>query len=426
LAKARDTNANSDKQENVNGVEAKSILSHCSFFHPVTSTSIDYMHSLIGGVVKPLFHFWFSPKYSERAFSIHEHRQTINKRVKQIKLPSFVPTAPRSLYGYKEWRAHEYLAFILFYAQPVLREILPLDHYENLAKLVLFLEVILAPTILKDDLEIADLLITEFVSELSSLYQPSIMQSGVHELLHLCQCTLDFGHLHQTSCFQFEEINRKILNSVRGQNLPDDELPNEDLIGDDFIKLFFTAQCLCTFNKLPHDTQLSDYIRKHCNFGTSNRTSSLVSQSVYSTMGSIPTVSSDVSYLKAFEKETKQQVLSLELYDKLLVDNIVYTTNTNPAKNCDYCFVNNEGKIGLIFHFFKFQESFFAIYKRLHHVKSLEYEKKGKKLCSKISRCYIYNQEIFIECITNIRKVVLIKFEDAMYVSLFRTSHIFN
>jgi hypothetical protein len=373
------------------------------------------MHSVLEGVVKSLFNFWFGAEYSQCAFSIRKYMQAIETRLLLIRPPSFVPTTPRSLYTYNHWRAHEYLAFIMFYAQPVFKQIMSLDHYENLAKLVVFLEVILAPTIYKDKLEIANLLIKEFVSELSNLYQPNIMLSGVHELLHLSECTLEFGPLNQTNCFQFEEMNRKVINLIHGK----------DLIGEEFIKIFSTVQCLNEYTHLSQNQTLKNFVNKYSKFGTSNRKHSFVSQTV-STMGLMPTTSFDVSYLNAFEKKTNHQVQSLELYDKIFVNNIVYTTNLNSTKNCDYCFVNKEGKIGLILHFFKFQDTFFAISKPLLSLFNPRYNRKGKTLCSQTSLCSMTKEEIFIERITNIQKISLIQLQDATYVSFFRTSHLFN
>jgi hypothetical protein len=60
------------------------------------------------------------------------------------------------------------------------------------------------------------------------------MLSGMHELLHLVDCTLDFGPLNSISLFTFEELNRKGVRLIKGK----------DLIGEEFIKLLSTAQCL--------------------------------------------------------------------------------------------------------------------------------------------------------------------------------------
>ena len=63
------------------------------------------------------------------------------------------------------------------------------------------------------------------------------MLSGVHELLHLTECVFIFGHLNSLNLFVFEENNRKIIGFINGH----------DLIGEELIKIFSTAQALSSF-----------------------------------------------------------------------------------------------------------------------------------------------------------------------------------
>ncbi len=66
------------------------------------------------------------------------------------------------------------------------------------------------------------------------------MLSGVHELLHLTQCTLDFGPLK----------NRKLLRFIHGF----------DLVGEELIKIFTTAQVLSTFAVHVKNKELKEFI----------------------------------------------------------------------------------------------------------------------------------------------------------------------
>ncbi len=43
------------------------------------------------------------------------------------------------------------------------------------------------------------------------------MLSGTHELIHLIDCTKDFGPLNNINCFPFEEMNRKFLSCIKGE-----------------------------------------------------------------------------------------------------------------------------------------------------------------------------------------------------------------
>ena len=42
-----------------NGFLGRCCLNYLEFFHPVSSTSIDYMHSLLEGFIKSMFYRWF-------------------------------------------------------------------------------------------------------------------------------------------------------------------------------------------------------------------------------------------------------------------------------------------------------------------------------------------------------------------------------
>ena len=83
------------------------------------------------------------------------------------------------------------------------------DCYENLKKLVIILENLLLPVINTEILKQVEKSIHEFVEELPELYVERIMLSGIHEMLHLVDCTLSFGPLNSINCFQFEELNHK-------------------------------------------------------------------------------------------------------------------------------------------------------------------------------------------------------------------------
>jgi hypothetical protein len=81
----------------------------------------------------------------------------------------------------------------------------------------------------------------EFVEELSesedALYPKSIMLSGVHEMLHLVDCTISFGPLNSMNCFPFEELNRKIMSFTHGH----------DLIGEELYKIYSTSRILLKY-----------------------------------------------------------------------------------------------------------------------------------------------------------------------------------
>lgn len=53
------------------------------------------MHSILEGVVKLFFKFWFEETVSDDddyEFSLKKHIKEIDKRLSNIKVPSFIPT----------------------------------------------------------------------------------------------------------------------------------------------------------------------------------------------------------------------------------------------------------------------------------------------------------------------------------------------
>ena len=207
------------------------------------------MHSLIEGDVRNFLKLWLESAISCK-YSLKKYMQEIDNRLLKIKPPKFVPSTPRSIYSYKLWRAHEILAFILYYALPVFKEIMPLEYYKNIQKLIIFIENLLAPEINLLTLDKMEKLIFEFVEELETLYPHKIMLSGIHELLHLVDCVRDFGPLNGINLFQFEEDNRKLIRFIHGM----------DLIGEELIKLLSTAQNLVSFANRVQNLKLKKFI----------------------------------------------------------------------------------------------------------------------------------------------------------------------
>lgn len=113
------------------------------------STNIDYMHSILYGVVKNLFTYWFEMNCQ---FSLKAYKQRIDQRLLGIRTPAFINSAPRSINDFKNWRAHEYLHFILFYSQVVFKDIMKDEYYEHLMSLLISLEILLSKIIRKADL----------------------------------------------------------------------------------------------------------------------------------------------------------------------------------------------------------------------------------------------------------------------------------
>jgi hypothetical protein len=192
-------------QDQSHGIKGKIGLSELRFFSPLYNTNIDYMHSILEGVIKRFFRYWFDQNCEQ---SIKMYSIQLDKRLLSIRPPSFVPVCPRSIDTRAKWRANEYLSFLLYYSLPVLYGILEPEYLSNLMKLVLCMETLLSRKISRESLVIVRKILINFVKEAQEIYPADIMVSGMHEILHLVDCTLNFGPLNCINSFQFEELNR--------------------------------------------------------------------------------------------------------------------------------------------------------------------------------------------------------------------------
>lgn len=65
-------------------------------------------------------------------------------------------------------------------------------------------------------IEKASLVLHEYVSQFSDLYEERHMSCNVHLLLHLPHIVKRFGPLWVTSCFPFENMNNILKSLVHG------------------------------------------------------------------------------------------------------------------------------------------------------------------------------------------------------------------
>ena len=81
------------------------------------------------------------------------------------------------------------------------------------------MEIILSREIKICDFENLQKIIIKFVEDYSSIKGAGSMLSGVHELLHLVDCSKYFGTLNLINFIPYEELNRKCVSVIHGRDL---------------------------------------------------------------------------------------------------------------------------------------------------------------------------------------------------------------
>ena len=217
------------------------------------------------------------------------------------------------------------------------------NFFENLKKLVISLHFLLSRNIEKQKLDLVEKKIFEFVEEIEKLYSPLIMKSGVHELLHLVDCTKKIGPLNISSCFTYEELNRKTLKLVKGR----------DMIGEEFQKIFYCNQLLNLFlesTKLKNP-RVTEFIRRHYSLNSANRKAKHYNQVIKYDEKKKGLKSSNeiISKLKAELNFSDFEIIFL---NQIIYKNVSYKIQGNESKFQNSCIITSDLNFGLIKHIF--------------------------------------------------------------------------
>ena len=375
------------------------------------------MHSVLEGVIKKFFNYWFGSKYSSEQFSLRRNMQEIDQRLVAIRPPSFIPSAPRMIKDSANWRAKEYLSFILFYSLPLFYGIMPAEQFNNLKKLVCFLEFLLNRRIKASDLNKYQSLIESFVEELSSLYHPTIMLSGVHELLHLIEITKQFGPINLTNCFVYEELNRKLTRMINGK----------DLIGEEFIKIFSTLQSLGAFiNNSTSKSTVMDFAKKTFIIKTSNK-KFLHKNTLGFKINDSVNITSIGIYRSNIETHFDGDV-HISIVSHCVTLNGVRFSSIKSSTNFGDCYfkTKKKKKFGCIEFFFVQNEELYVYAKTLLKLSNIF----NISACeSKIALCCISTDSYFIVKLDSIEKLFGCKMftnDKMLFISEMKASHLFT
>lgn len=201
-------------KKNIVGFKGYSALIALPNFNIIDGFAIDYMHSVLLGVVRRLLKLWFDPQKLGKEYNLRKNVDEINQKILQIHLPSEIQRKPRVITERNTWKANELRSWLLFYSIGVLHNILPkkyLNHYIHLIKCI---EILLKTTILKEDLVIARRHMQIFLKDFERLYGLKNMVYNVHTLQHLADCVDHLGPLWAYSNFPFENNNGKLARYV--------------------------------------------------------------------------------------------------------------------------------------------------------------------------------------------------------------------
>lgn len=188
----------------------------------VSQVPLDYMHLVCLGVMKRLILFWMKGNYLVRFTD--EQKSEVDKDIEKFRKSSLLEFArkPRSLKEVDRWKASEFRQFLLYYGPAVLKHTLNPTLYNHFLCLHCGIRIMTSPELCVQSkyLDFADVLLRHFVENFGEMYGEEFVNHNVHNLIHLKNDVLKFGHLDQFSCFSFENYMHVIKMSLKSTKFP--------------------------------------------------------------------------------------------------------------------------------------------------------------------------------------------------------------
>lgn len=196
------------------GIKGTSVLS--STIDLIKGVPVDYMHAILEGVSRRILSVCLDSKNHSRRFYLGRVIEEIDKRLKRIKPPQEFRRSPRSVSSFKQWKASEFRAWLLYYCLPVLYDLLPSDYIYHLSLLVSAIHILLSDTVQINDVEIAQKQLNLFYCLVPELYGQELCTANMHILIHLTDSVHNWGPLWSYSCFGYESMNGYIRSNCHG------------------------------------------------------------------------------------------------------------------------------------------------------------------------------------------------------------------
>ena len=180
-----------------------SVLLELSYFDPTRMLVVDPMHNLFLGTAKHMIKLWNSNDVLTSSNFAY-----IQKVVDGMKVPADIGRIPRKIETrFSGFTADQYKCWTLYYSIPSLHDVIDSSHLECWRRFVLASRLLCQKEISVADLNLADILFTQFGQRVERLYGDSAITPNMHMHCHLKEVVLDFGPVYTFWLFAYERYN---------------------------------------------------------------------------------------------------------------------------------------------------------------------------------------------------------------------------
>lgn len=191
-------------------------------FGCISSVPLDYMHLVLLGVMKKLIRLWLLGPLKTRLNSKKVHK--ISKKLLRLRhsVPKEFGRKPRTIFEFRHWKATEFRTFLLYTGPIALKDILPIEQYENFILLHSAIRILCSKIHIEDskNIDCAHEMLERFVLDFQDIYGKKFVSHNVHNLLHLCSDVKKYGTLDQFSSFRFENYLSILKRMIRKGDKP--------------------------------------------------------------------------------------------------------------------------------------------------------------------------------------------------------------
>ena len=205
------------------GIAVKGIMGTSSLttvLDLVDAVPVDYMHTVLLGIVKVLLTRWFDASYHRKPFYLGRHAVNIDATLLKQRPPSEFTRRPRSIKSHlKYWKASELRNWLLYYSLPLLVDHLPSLYWHHYALLVSAVHILLGDNIAQSSIDIAHQMLCDFYLLVPELYGETMCTHNMHLLTHLAKFVRLWGPLWTHSTFGFESKNGQLKKFFHSRNI---------------------------------------------------------------------------------------------------------------------------------------------------------------------------------------------------------------
>ena len=180
---------------------------------------LDYMHQVLQGEYTRRLSKWLGGSCpSEIEFSKTD-QGNISHKLHSVMLPHDFKRKFRPIEEFHRWKASEKELLFLHVGLPVLKDVLPAEHFYHHSLLVTAIRILCEDEITDHDIDIADAMLASYIRLLPTLFDDHECTYNSHSLTHFPEQVRNHGPLILHSTFVFESMLahlKRLFHGSRG------------------------------------------------------------------------------------------------------------------------------------------------------------------------------------------------------------------